>query len=159
MGVAGSEPSPHAGADSTRYAELRESAEFRLLRKRYLRAGLVMTVCFLGWYLLYVVMSVFVRDVMAHRLTGRIDVALVFGVLQILVAFVLAWGYACYVRRALEPLADRIRSQAARGATRGAGRYEPPYVPAPRRHPDRPPEGFYEDLFGDDPRESWEGPR
>lgn len=162
MRAAGSESSPHEGAHSTHYAELQGSAEFRLLRTRYLRAGLVMTVCFLGWYLLYVVMSVFARDVMAHRLTGRIDVALVFGVLQIGVAFVLAWCFARYVRSAIEPPADRIRSQAARsvarGATADAGHephgYEPPYVPPPRPQPDGPPEGFYDDLFGDDPRES-----
>jgi uncharacterized membrane protein (DUF485 family) len=117
-----------------------ESAEFRLLRARYLRAAAVMTTCFLGWYLVYVVMSVFVPDVMAIRLTGRIDVGLMFGLLQIVAAFVLAWVYGWHTRRSIDPLAERIRSRAARAAVPP----ELPEIPAPRWHEGGPPDGFSE---------------
>lgn len=161
--IAGSEPSArgntgaHRGDEDHRAGEvvrragrppgqdtpLWESAEFRLLRARYVRAAAVMTTCFLGWYLAYVVMSVFVPDVMAIRLTGRIDVGLMFGLLQIVAAFVLAWVYGWHTRRSIDPLAERIRSRAARVA-RAAALREPPEVPAPRRHVGGPPDGFSE---------------
>lgn len=67
---------------------------------------------FLGWYLLYVLAAAFARDVMAYRLFGNINVALVSGVLQFVAAFVLAWRYTRYARAALDPLAAQILADA-----------------------------------------------
>ncbi|GAB3969941.1 hypothetical protein GCM10029978_042300 [Actinoallomurus acanthiterrae] len=67
---------------------------------------------FLGWYFLYVVAAAFARDLMAYRLVGNINVALVFGVLQFASAFVLAWRYTRYARLVLDPLAAQIVADA-----------------------------------------------
>ncbi|MCO6010716.1 DUF485 domain-containing protein [Actinoallomurus purpureus] len=67
---------------------------------------------FLGWYFLYVLASAFARDLMAYRLFGNINVALVFGVLQFASAFVLAWRHTRYAREVLDPLAAQIVADA-----------------------------------------------
>lgn len=67
---------------------------------------------FLGWYFLYVLASAFARDLMAYRLFGNINVALVFGVLQFASTFVLAWGYTRRARAFLDPLAAQIVADA-----------------------------------------------
>jgi uncharacterized membrane protein (DUF485 family) len=67
---------------------------------------------FLGWYFLYVVAAAFARDLMAYRLVGNVNVALVFGVLQFASAFVLAWRYTRYARQVLDPLAAQIVADA-----------------------------------------------
>lgn len=148
MGVIGSAPPSGGGTESVRYAQLYESGDFRRLRARHLGLTLVLTGAFSGWYLLYVLMSAFARDIMARPVIGAVNVALVFGVLQILTAFGLAWGYSGYTRRVLDPLAERIRSQAVSGPAQV--RDAPPVSeapPRPRYHEDGPPEGFYTDPF------------
>jgi hypothetical protein len=67
---------------------------------------------FLGWYSLYVLASAFARDLMAYRLFGNINVALVFGVLQFASTFVLAWRYTRRARAVLDPLAAQIVADA-----------------------------------------------
>ncbi|MFB9962308.1 DUF485 domain-containing protein [Sinosporangium siamense] len=70
-----------------------------------------MTAAFLGWYLLYVVLSGFARDFMGVKLLGNINVALVFGVLQFVSTFLIAWAYSRHAERKLDPLADKLRHE------------------------------------------------
>jgi uncharacterized membrane protein (DUF485 family) len=70
-----------------------------------------MTIAFFAWYLLYVVLSGFARDFMAIKLFGNINVALVFGLLQFVSTFGIAWAYARFAEKRLDPLADEIRHE------------------------------------------------
>ena len=90
------------------YDRLSETAEFHELRRRYRGFALPATVAFLVWYLLYVVMSNWATDFMAHKLIGNINVALVFGLLQFLTTFALAWVYSNYSAKHLDPLARQL---------------------------------------------------
>jgi Protein of unknown function, DUF485 len=100
---------------------------------------------FLGWYFLYVVAAAFARDLMAYRLLGNINVALVFGVLQFASAFVLAWRYTRYARQVLDPLAAQIVADAEErvgeavrrrtGASPPAPESPTPYAVRTRPHP------------------------
>lgn len=51
---------------------------------------------------------------MAHRLFGNVNVALVFGVLQFVSTFLLAWRYGRYARHVLTPTAARVVADAER---------------------------------------------
>ena len=75
---------------------LRETAEFEELRRRFRRFVFPATVAFLSWYLLYVVLSTYARDFMDVKVIGHINVALVFGLLQFVTTFLIAWWYARY---------------------------------------------------------------
>ena len=70
-----------------------------------------MTAAFLLWYALYVLMSAYARDFMSIKIVGNINVALVFGLLQFLSTFLIAWYYSRYASRELDPLADKIAAE------------------------------------------------
>ncbi|NHC45282.1 DUF485 domain-containing protein [Motilibacter aurantiacus] len=102
------------------YAALRDSPDFRELRARFRRFVFPMTAAFLAWYLLYVVCSAWARDFMGSKLVGVVNVAFVFGLLQFVSTFLIAWLYARHARSTLDPLADRVARDAdARRTGRG----------------------------------------
>jgi uncharacterized membrane protein (DUF485 family) len=57
------------------------------------------------------VLSAYARDFMGTKVVGNINVALVFGLLQFVTTFVIAWLYARFASRKLDPLADQIRHE------------------------------------------------
>ncbi|MCD0448740.1 DUF485 domain-containing protein [Actinocorallia sp. API 0066] len=94
------------------YEEVRATPEFARLRHKFRAFVFPLTVAFLAWYLLYVVMSGFARDFMAIQLVGTINVALVFGLLQFVSTFGIAYFYARYAGAQLDPIAEDIRAKA-----------------------------------------------
>lgn len=101
------------------YDELHARPEFTELRRLYRGFVLPATVAFLTWYLLYVVMSNWADDFMSTKLVGNVNVALVFGLLQFVTTFALAWLYSRFSTAKLDPLArvldDEYREHLAKG--------------------------------------------
>ncbi|MDI6099180.1 DUF485 domain-containing protein [Actinoplanes sp. NEAU-A12] len=95
-------------ASAERYLEVQRSEEFAQLRHRLRRFIFPTTVAFIVWYSLYVLLSAYARDFMAIKLIGNINVALIFGVLQFVSTFLIAWFYSRYAAQKLDPLADQI---------------------------------------------------
>ena len=62
-----------------------------------------MTVAFFLWYALYVVLSAYARDFMGTKVVGNINVALVFGLLQFVTTFLIAWLYARFAEPQARP--------------------------------------------------------
>ena len=102
------------------YDRLHETEEFHELRRRYRGFVIPATVAFLSWYLLYVVMSNWAHDFMSTKLWGNINVALVFGLLQFVTTFALAYVYAKFSNKKLDPLAAQLQADYEKGR-RGAG--------------------------------------
>jgi uncharacterized membrane protein (DUF485 family) len=98
------------------FTAMQEQPDFVDLRRRLRTFVFPMTVAFLAWYLLYVLMSAFARGFMAHKLTGNINVGLIFGLLQFVTTFGIAYLYSRYASRRLDPLADQLRAEIDRGA-------------------------------------------
>ena len=103
-------PEPHdqASRHDPIYDRLHESADFIELRKRYRGFVFPATVAFLSWYLLYVVLCMWAHDFMSKELWGNINVALVFGLLQFVTTFLLAWMYSRFSTANLDPLARKL---------------------------------------------------
>ena len=97
---------PTAGPD---WAEIQQSAEFTQLRRRLRGFVFPMTVAFLVWYLLYVLLSDYAHGFMDNKLFGNINVGLVFGLLQFVSTFVITGLYIRYANRKLDPVAEKIR--------------------------------------------------
>ncbi len=93
------------------YSRIEESEDFRELRRKFRGFAFPMTAAFLAWYLLYVVASGWFRGFMGTKLWGNINVAYVFGLLQFVTTFVIAWLYWRHADRVLDPLAERIRGE------------------------------------------------
>jgi uncharacterized membrane protein (DUF485 family) len=100
-----------AHASVNRYVEVARTAEFDNLRRVFRRFVFPATVAFLVWYGLYVVLSAYARGFMDTKVVGHINVALVFGLLQFVSTFLIAWLYARYAGRNIDPLADDLRAQ------------------------------------------------
>jgi uncharacterized membrane protein (DUF485 family) len=90
------------------YDELVQTEEFKELRRRMGVFVIPATALFLGWYLLYVLMSNWAHDFMSTKVVGHINVALVFGLLQFVSTFFIAWQYARYMNTHVDDLAHGL---------------------------------------------------
>ncbi|MCY9785958.1 DUF485 domain-containing protein [Nocardiopsis sp. EMB25] len=107
-------PSPPGGTEATRdaaFVEMHRDPRFTELKRRLYVFVFPMSLAFLAWYLLYVLMSAFARDLMGTVLFGTVNVALVFGVLQFVTTFGIAVLYTTYARRRLDGLATQLREE------------------------------------------------
>jgi uncharacterized membrane protein (DUF485 family) len=94
-----------------KYLEVQQSAEFTTLRRTLRNFIFPVTVAFFLWYALYVLLSAYARGFMGAKLVGNINVALLFGLLQFVSTFLIAWYYARYAAQKVDPLADKIKSE------------------------------------------------
>ena len=101
----------HSGDGVTPFEVTQATDEFQGLRRTLRRFVFPATAAFLAWYLLYVLMSGYARGFMGTKLLGNINVAYVFGILQFVSTFVLAYVYAKYAEKRFDPTADRIRER------------------------------------------------
>jgi uncharacterized membrane protein (DUF485 family) len=102
--------------DSTtneRYHAVQRSEDFVRLRKTLRGFIFPMTVAFFLWYALYVLLSAYARGFMSAKLIGNINVALLFGLLQFVSTFLIAWYYSRFAARRVDPLADKIGNELA----------------------------------------------
>ncbi|WP_431873144.1 DUF485 domain-containing protein [Nocardiopsis eucommiae] len=89
---------------------------FADLKRRLYRFVFPMSIAFMAWYLLYVLMSAFGRDVMGTVLFGSVNVALVFGILQFVSTFGIAILYTRYANRNFDSLATELREELQNGS-------------------------------------------
>jgi uncharacterized membrane protein (DUF485 family) len=109
-------PAASSSASSDeRYRTVQQSDEFGRLRTTLRNFVFPMTVAFFLWYLLYVLLSAYARGFMGAKVVGNINVALIFGLLQFVSTFLIAWLYARYAAQKIDPLADEIRAGLDRG--------------------------------------------
>ncbi|MFJ2030084.1 DUF485 domain-containing protein [Streptosporangium sp. NPDC087985] len=97
--------------DASVYEQIQGEERFQELKRRFRSWAFPMTAAFLAWYLLYVVLSAWARDFMSTKVFGHINVALIFGLLQFVSTFLIAWAYSRYAEKKLDPVADEIRHE------------------------------------------------
>jgi uncharacterized membrane protein (DUF485 family) len=93
------------------YLEAQNSPEFAELRRRFRRFAFPMTVAFLAWYLLYVLLSTYAHDFMATPVLGDVNVGILFGLAQFLSTFVITHVYVSHANRRTDPIADEMRER------------------------------------------------
>jgi uncharacterized membrane protein (DUF485 family) len=102
--------------DAERYSAMAASEDFDRLRRALRSFVFPMTVAFLAWYLLYVLLSAYARGFMGAQVVGNINVAFVFGILQFVSTFLIAWWYSRYAAARVDPIAERLRAELERPA-------------------------------------------
>ena len=116
---AGAESPAPAGAESAndnqKYVDVAQSPEFDRLRRTLRNFVFPLTAAFLIWYALYVLLSAYARGFMSTRVVGHVNVALIFGLLQFMSTFLIAWAYARYADRKIDPLSDDLRARVENG--------------------------------------------
>ncbi|MDT0437801.1 MULTISPECIES: DUF485 domain-containing protein [Streptomyces] len=98
------------------FVAVQESAEFVELRGSYRGFAFPLTVAFIAWYLLYVLLSNYAGGFMGTKLFGNINVALALGLAQFLSTFLIAWWYARHAAAKFDPRAEAIKSRMEDGA-------------------------------------------
>jgi uncharacterized membrane protein (DUF485 family) len=106
--VATDPPNPPDAPDLQR---IEESEEFRGLRHSFRGFAFPVTLAFIAWYLLYVLLSTYASGFMDTTVVGHVNVALLFGLLQFASTFTIAWLYSRYAARRLDPPATAIRER------------------------------------------------
>ena len=91
------------------YERLAGGSEFAELRSRYRRFAFPATVAFMVWYITYVICNNWARGFMDTKVVGNINIAVVFGLLQFLSTFLIAFLYSRYSTKNLDPLATELR--------------------------------------------------
>ncbi|MFG2608094.1 DUF485 domain-containing protein [Streptomyces sp. NPDC048514] len=98
------------------FIEVQQSAEFGELRRSYRSFAFPLTVAFIAWYLLYVLLSNYAGGFMGTKVAGNVNVALVLGLAQFLTTFLIAWWYAHHAAAEFDPRAEAIKSRMEGGA-------------------------------------------
>ena len=96
------------------YPAVEQSAPFRELKRKHRSFVWPLTVVFLLWYFVYVLLSSFAADVMAQRVWGDITVGLILGLGQFVSTFAITMGYVWYANHKLDPISASIREDLER---------------------------------------------
>jgi len=107
----GAHPVPSRAQDDHSYAAIAAEPEFAELRRRYRSFAFPATIAFMVWYVAYVICNNWARGFMDTQVVGNINVAVVFGLLQFLSTFAIAYLYARHANRSLDPLATKLRDR------------------------------------------------
>ena len=100
-----------SGAGDPDWEDISSRPEFQELRRRLRSFVFPMTGLFLAWYLLYVLLASYAPSFMAIKLLGNINVGLVFGLLQFVTTFGLAWLYARHANKRFDPIAEDLEGR------------------------------------------------
>ena len=106
-----SEPTERRLLTPDEYEEAQASPEFMELKRRFRAFAFPMTVAFLSWYLLFVVLSTYAHEFMATKVFGNINVGLIFGLLQFVTTFVITHLYVAHANKKTDPIADEMRDR------------------------------------------------
>ena len=93
------------------YNAIARESDFVELRRRYLSFAFPATIAFMAWYILYIVCNNWARDFMNIEVLPNINVALVWGLLQFVSTFAIAYFYARHASKSLDPLASKLRDE------------------------------------------------
>ncbi|AWZ06621.1 MULTISPECIES: DUF485 domain-containing protein [unclassified Streptomyces] len=112
----GSAEAPPATPAAEEFVRVQQSAEFAELRRAQRSFAFPLTVAFIAWYLLYVLLSSYAGGFMGTKLFGNINVALVLGLAQFATTFLIAWLYSRHAASKLDPRASAIKARMEAGA-------------------------------------------
>ena len=85
----------------------RKIPNFKALKRKRFSVVIPLSIAFLVWYFLYVILSTYAHDFMSTKVVGEINVGLVFGLLQFVTTF------------AIDDVLCLIRQQEARSSSAG----------------------------------------
>jgi len=93
------------------YERIASESSFADLRRRYRRFAFPATIAFMAWYIAYIVCNNWAREFMGTKVVGNINVALIWGLLQFVSTFVIAFVYSRYSTKNLDPLSTKLREE------------------------------------------------
>jgi uncharacterized membrane protein (DUF485 family) len=93
------------------WAETQASPEFQDLKRKFRGFAFPLTIAFLAWYFLYVILTAFARAWISTPVIGNINIALILGLLQFVSTFLIMWLYERHSSKNLDVASEKIRDQ------------------------------------------------
>lgn len=93
------------------YRQAQDSTEFTELKRRFRRFAVPMTVAFLAWYLLFVLLSTYAVDLMNTHVFGNVNLGVLLGLGQFVTTFLITQLYVAYSAKNTDPIADEMRGR------------------------------------------------
>ncbi|MEU5421165.1 DUF485 domain-containing protein [Streptomyces sp. NPDC020667] len=94
---------------------MQATPEFAELRGAQRSFAFPLTIAFIAWYLLYVLLSNYAGGFMGTKVVGNINVAFVLGLAQFLTTFLIAWWYSRHAAAKLDPRSEALRTRLEAG--------------------------------------------
>ena len=91
------------------FREVESCAEFHDLKKKHRSIVLPLSIFFLTWYFLYVLLGAYAHDFMAIPVFGTINIGILLGFGQFLTTFIITMIYVRRANSTLDPAANSIR--------------------------------------------------
>ncbi|RAV31240.1 DUF485 domain-containing protein [Corynebacterium heidelbergense] len=98
------------------FVAAQHSAEFQELRHKQRSFTFPLTVLFLAWFILYVLLAMYAPSFLSIKVFGNVNLGILMGLGQFLTTFLITWAYVKYADKALEPRARAIRERLERSA-------------------------------------------
>lgn len=113
---------PQLGPDARDAGASEMPAELGELERRHRRLVWPLTGCYLGYYLLLIVLAGYAPGLMRARILGELTVAYVFALSQFLMVGVAAYAYIRLARARVDPLVERLHERLEEPPTREASK-------------------------------------
>ncbi|SDG24889.1 Uncharacterized membrane protein, DUF485 family [Lentzea fradiae] len=85
------------------YEAIRQTDEFRALRRRLTTFIFPMTALFLTSYLTFVLLSAYAKDFVSTKVIGVVNLGILLGLGQFVTSIIITLGYSRYAKRRLDP--------------------------------------------------------
>ena len=105
------------------YEAFQARDDFKDYKHGFRRFVFPLTVAFMVWFLLYVILAAYAHEFMAQPFLG-LNVGLWFGLSQFVTTFAITMWYVSYANRRLDPASEALRSELEKledAATTGTG--------------------------------------
>lgn len=106
---------PIIDAEHVDFRAAQNSGEFKELRTTHRSFVFPMTVAFLVWYLLYVILAVYAPGFMSTKVLGNVNIGIIFGLLQFVTTFTITGWYVAFANKKLDPRASSLRADIESG--------------------------------------------
>lgn len=101
---------PAPGSDQVTFQTIARTADFVKLRNTFRGFAFPMTIAGLTSYFVYVVLSIFLPDLMGTPLFGAFSVGMVIGLLQFAVTWIWTAIYVTFAAKRLDPLSSKLKA-------------------------------------------------
>lgn len=101
-------PSP-AQPTAEDFTAAQSSPEFQSLRSTHRKFVVPMTIFFLVWFLLYVLLSIYATEFMSIKVIGNVNLGIILGLLQFVTTFGITGLYVVFANKSLDPQAEGLR--------------------------------------------------
>ncbi|WP_370625056.1 DUF485 domain-containing protein [Corynebacterium sp. TAE3-ERU12] len=91
------------------YRYVQQTEEFQLLRSTFRGFAIPLTIAGLLWYFTYVLVAIFVPDIMTYQLIGNINLGFLLGFLQFVTTFAITAWYITFGNKNLTEKQTVIR--------------------------------------------------